>query len=104
MLEWHAMESAQVTGHFNVNPVQGLDESEAAARLRTYGPNRPSVRPGRSPFSRFASQLVQPLILVLIAAGTVTVFLREWVDASVIFGVAIKGAVVELKLNELRFL
>ena len=42
---------------------------------------------------RFVSQLMQPLILVLIAAGTVTVFLGEWVDASVIFGVVLVNAV-----------
>ncbi len=92
--EWHSMEAAQVTDRFKVDPTRGLAESEAAARLRTYGPNRPSVRPGRGPLLRFVSQVIQPLILVLIAAGTVTVFLGEWVDAGVIFGVVLINAVV----------
>jgi magnesium-transporting ATPase (P-type) len=94
MNTWHAMEPPQVAGHVNVDPAHGLDESEAAARLRTYGPNRPNVRPGRHPFARFASQFVQPLVLVLIASGTVTVFLGEWVDAGVIFGVVLVNALV----------
>ncbi|WP_137887235.1 HAD-IC family P-type ATPase [Pseudomonas sp. 2FE] len=94
MSEWHAMAPSQVTGQLKVDPDQGLAESEAAARLRTHGANRPSVRPGRSPFARFAAQVVQPLVLVLIAAGTVTIFLGEWIDASVIFGVVLINAVL----------
>ncbi|MDD5174951.1 MAG: cation-transporting P-type ATPase [Sterolibacterium sp.] len=94
MPEWHAMESAQVTGQVNVDPLQGLDEAEAAARLKKHGPNQPSFQPGPGLFARFLSQLTQPLILVLIAAGAVTLFLREWVDASVIFGVVLVNALV----------
>jgi cation-transporting ATPase F len=94
MLEWHAMERTQVTDQVKVDPGQGLAESEAAARLRTYGPNQPSIQRGRSLFARFASQIMQPLVLVLVAAGTVTVFLGEWIDASVIFGVVLINALL----------
>ncbi|MGF1613834.1 MAG: HAD-IC family P-type ATPase [Gammaproteobacteria bacterium] len=50
------------------------------------------MRPG--PIPSLSRQVGQPLVLVLIAAGTVTVFLREWVDAGVIFGVVLVNAVV----------
>jgi len=93
MSEWHAMKVTLVADNFAVDPTQGLDESEAVVRRQTYGPNRPSVWPERGPLVRFLSQLTQPLILVLIAAGTITLFLREWVDASVIFGVVLVNAV-----------
>ncbi len=92
MAEWHAINEGQVTGLLGVDSAYGLDEADVAARLKKHGPNRPNVRPGRGPLVRFVSQLMQPLILVLIAAGTVTVFLGEWVDASVIFGVVLVNA------------
>jgi magnesium-transporting ATPase (P-type) len=94
MFDWHAEEADQVADHLNVDPSQGLDEANAAARVRTHGPNRPSVRRGQGPFARFLAQFGQPLVLVLIVAGTTTVFLGEWVDAGVIFGVVLVNAVV----------
>ena len=39
-------------------------------------------------------QFADPLVLILIAAGVVTVFLNEWVDAVVIFGVVLLNAIV----------
>ncbi len=89
---WHASDPARVAGDLHVDPARGLDEAGAAARLQQHGPNRPSVRAGRGPLLRFLSQLTQPLVLVLIAAGTVTVFLGAWVDAGVIFGVVLVNA------------
>ncbi len=91
---WHAMAATEVARHFSVDPASGLDETEAAIRLRAHGPNRPTVRPARGVFARFFSQLIQPLVLVLIAAGTVTALLRAWVDAGVIFGVVLVNAIV----------
>lgn len=93
-IDWHAMEGPQVAGHLKVDPAHGLAESEAAERLRIHGLNQPSVRSGRSALSRFLSQLTQPLVAILIASGTVTAFLREWVDTSVIFGVVLVNALV----------
>ena len=93
-LDWHAEEAFRVADHLEVDPSRGLDEADATARLRSYGPNRPSGRRGKSPFARFLAQLGQPLVLVLIAAGVTTVVLGEWVDAGVIFGVVLVSAVV----------
>jgi magnesium-transporting ATPase (P-type) len=91
---WHAEHLQAISANLKVDPLCGLDEVEAAARLAKHGPNRPSLQPGPSLMARFMSQLTQPLILVLIASGTVTLFLREWVDASVIFGVVLVNAVI----------
>lgn len=93
MSDWHAMTPVQVTDHLKVNAGQGLDDTEAANRLQTHGPNRPTVTPGRSPLARLGGQLLQPLVLVLIAAGVVTLLLGEWVDSGVIFGVVLLNAV-----------
>ncbi|MHB8550510.1 MAG: cation-translocating P-type ATPase [Acidiferrobacterales bacterium] len=94
--DWHAIETAEVTRRLAVDPEKGLEEPEAAARLETFGPNRPTARSARGVFARFFSQLIQPLVLVLIGAGILTALLREWVDAGVILGVVLVNALVGL--------
>ncbi|MGQ5525132.1 HAD-IC family P-type ATPase [Chitinimonas sp. PSY-7] len=92
MSDWHALQATQVTELLKVDPDKGLDDHDASERLRTHGPNRLNCRSERSPLLRFATQILQPMILVLITAGTVTVLLGEWVEASVIFGVVLINA------------
>ncbi len=91
---WHAMDADAVAAHWRVSTADGLDDAEVEIRRRTWGPNRLSARAGRGPLARFLSQLAQPLILVLVAAGVITSLLGEWVDAGVIFGVVLINAIV----------
>ena len=37
---WHAVTAEEVETRLGVDPGRGLDAAEAAARLKTYGPNR----------------------------------------------------------------
>ena len=92
--QWHTLSTHEAARHLDVDPAQGLTETDVARRLAHHGPNRPSQRPGRSAFMRFLDQLVQPLVGVLIAAGLVTAFLGEWVDSGVILGVVVINALV----------
>ncbi len=91
---WHAIDAEHVASLLQVDPATGLADEDATARLLLHGANRPSGRPGRSALARFLLQLLQPLVLVLIAAGLVTAVLQEWVDAGVIFAVVMVNAVV----------
>ena len=93
-VDWHALSLAEAEARLDVSSAAGLSETEAAARLQRHGPNRLSERPGKPAWRRFAEQLKQPLVLVLIAAGSVTAGLGEWVDASVILGVVLVNAVI----------
>ncbi|MHB8348552.1 MAG: cation-transporting P-type ATPase, partial [Acidiferrobacterales bacterium] len=45
--DWHAIETAEVTRRLAVDPEKGLEEPEAAARLETFGPNRPTAPSAR---------------------------------------------------------
>ncbi|WP_241087364.1 cation-transporting P-type ATPase [Candidatus Vondammii sp. HM_W22] len=72
----------------------GLSASEAKLRLGKHGENRlPEARP-RGPLLRFLSQFHNVLIYVLIGAGVVTMLLKHWIDASVIFGVVLINAAI----------
>ena len=93
-LAWHALTADAAARHHGVDCAAGLSTAEAASRLARHGPNRLTQAPGKPAWKRFAGQLAQPLVLVLIAAGLVTSALGEWVDASVIFGVVLVNAVI----------
>ena len=72
----------------------GLSSAEAAGRLARYGPNElPRAR--RTPAWRLvASQLRDPLILVLLAAAVLTVATGDLADASVIVLVIVVNSTV----------
>ncbi len=63
----------------------GLSEEEAMQRLSLFGPNAIDAPERLRAIRIFFNQFRSPLILILIAAGAATLFLREFVDAGVIF-------------------
>jgi calcium-translocating P-type ATPase len=92
--DWHALDPTAVLAHHAVDATTGLSEAEASARLARHGANLLASPPGRGALRRFAGQLAQPLVLVLIVAGVVTALLAEWVDTGVIFGVVLINALI----------
>lgn len=62
-----------------------LTSQEAALRLARYGPN--VLRQKRPPteLALLVSQLTNPLIIILLAGGGMTVLLRDMTDAAIIF-------------------
>ena len=93
-VSWHAEPFAESARRLAVEPGDGLSEEEAVSRLAQFGPNALTAPPGKAAWQRFAEQLMQPLVIVLMAAGLVTSLLGEWVDASVIFGVVLVNALI----------
>jgi len=93
-LVWHAETADAAAQRLGVDHASGLADDEAATRLTRHGPNSLTERPGKPAWRRFADQVIQPLVLVLIAAGAITAALGEVVDASVIFGVVITNAII----------
>ena len=72
----------------------GLTEQEAVLRLKTFGRNELAEPPKRSAVRRFADQLCDSLIFVLLAAALISAMLGEWGDTVVILlVVAVNGAV-----------
>lgn len=73
---------------------QGLSSAEVEQRRREHGTNILTKRSGPGAVVRFLLQFHQPLIYVLLLAAGVTAWLKEVVDASVIFGVVLLNAIV----------
>jgi P-type Ca2+ transporter type 2C len=79
---------APVTG-VDRGPGAGLSSGEAAARLVRYGANAVEQRRGTPWWRRVVLQLRDPLVLVLLAAGVLTVATGDLTDAAVILLVVV---------------
>lgn len=92
--KWHHLETREVTAMLGCDPSVGLNEDEAAKRLKHFGPNSVTARRGMPEWKRFLLQFHQPLIYILLGACVITGFLQEWIDTSVIFGVVVINAII----------
>jgi Ca2+-transporting ATPase len=91
---WHHLPITEVEDLLETNHEHGLDRFEVEHRREAFGPNVITAKKGQGPLIRFLLQFHQPLIYILIAAGVVTAFLKEWVDSGVIFGVVLVNAFI----------
>lgn len=90
----HTATVDQVVSSLGSDQLRGLDESIAAQRLGSDGPNTLPRVHGDSLVRRVLLQFHNPLIYVLLAAAATTLVLREYVDASVILAVVLVNALV----------
>ena len=91
---WYSLPIPEVVQQLESNLETGLTQVEADGRHTRFGPNELTGKPGKSAWMRFLLQFNEPLLYILLAAGVVTAFLREWVDAGVIFAVTIINALI----------
>ncbi|MFG1270513.1 HAD-IC family P-type ATPase [Xanthobacter versatilis] len=91
---WHALPAEEIETQLRVDPARGLDAAEAAARLKTYGPNRLPQGKKKGPLMRFLAQFNNILIYVLLAAGFIKLMLSLWLDASIIFAVVVLNSLL----------
>jgi magnesium-transporting ATPase (P-type) len=91
---WHALTAQQVLELLQTDVSAGLGGDEAHRLLEEHGPNRLPEAPQRGPLTRAVAQFNNPLILVLIVAGTVTALLQHYLDSAVIFGVVVINAII----------
>lgn len=73
---------------------EGINSSEAAARLQQYGENALPQKPGKPGWLRFLAHFNDVLIYVLLAAALLTAVMGHWVDTLVILGVAVVNALI----------
>jgi len=86
---WHELSVGEVAELLETDLASGLSAVEVESRLKQYGPNKVTEKPGTPAWKRFLLQFHQPLIYILLAASGLTLALGEFVDGSVIFGVVL---------------
>ncbi|NTV49807.1 MAG: cation-transporting P-type ATPase [Geobacteraceae bacterium] len=92
--QWHHRPEAEVIEALATTLESGLDATEVGHRSEQFGPNAITQKKGKSALTLFLLQFHQPLVYILLAAAFVTSFLKEWVDAGVIYGVVLVNAVI----------
>jgi cation-transporting ATPase F len=98
---WHQLRIDEIVGLLETDLLSGLSAAEVERRLKQHGPNKLTEKGGTPAWKRFLLQFHQPLIYILLVASGITVYLGEFVDGSVIFGVvfilALTGYIQETK-------
>lgn len=89
---WYNLASDEVLNYFNTDKNKGLSSEDVKKNRELYGSNIISSAKRQSAFVRFFLQIHQPLIYVLIISASIALYLGEYVDASVIYGVVLVNA------------
>ena len=91
---WHHLPRDEVATLMESDAAKGLDMFEVEHRQSHFGPNRLTLKKGKSPLLLFLLQFNQPLVYILLGAAGITFVLHEWVDSGVIFAVVLVNAVI----------
>jgi Ca2+-transporting ATPase len=93
-MDWHSLSKEEVLTHAGSSLQKGLNAAQVEEHRKRFGANRLAEIRGVNPFFLFLQQFHQPLVYILLAAGTITFLLKDWVDTGVILGVVVLNAVV----------
>jgi len=91
---WHNLSIEEIAKLQKTNLKEGLSEEEVQSRQKEFGKNK---LPEEKPLSRlriFLEQFRSPLIYILVIAGIITLILKDYTDAIVIFGAVFLNTIV----------
>ncbi|MFH2044536.1 MAG: cation-transporting P-type ATPase [Pseudomonadota bacterium] len=91
---WHGLEVEELVTVLKTDITKGLSDQEALHRTEIFGLNELTQKKGQGLFARFFLQFNQSLVYILLVAAIIAFFLKEYVDAAVIFGVVIVNAFI----------
>lgn len=94
MSTWYALSIEEVVKKLKTDSQKGLSKEEVEERQKKFGKNKLPEEKPLSAFKIFLEQFKSPLIYILLIAGIITLFLKEYTDSIVIFAAVILNAVV----------
>jgi len=104
-MNWHSFSQEETIKKLEANLQEGLTNKEALGRLQIYGPNKLPEEKPLSKLKIFLGQFKSPLIYILVLAGIITLFLRDFTDTIIIFAAVLLNTVVgflqEYKASEI---
>jgi Ca2+-transporting ATPase len=96
-VDWYARSVAEVCDRLAVDPAVGLSAERAADLLRTNGPNAlPEEKPIPG-WRRFVDEYKAYMQIILSVAAIVSLAIKEWSTAAVLFALTLLNAVVGLR-------
>lgn len=93
-IAWHSLSWREAIEKLKSDSKNGLDEKKVKERREKFGRN---LLPEEKPLSKlkiFLEQFKSPLIYILVIAGVVVLFFKEFTDAIVIFGAVFLNTIV----------
>jgi P-type Ca2+ transporter type 2C len=94
---WYALDSEDVATRLGVNVESGLSAAEAAERLRRDGLNALPEEKPPSKFRRLLGQYTSYMQLILVGASVVSLVIKQWSTAIVLFVLSLINAVTGLR-------
>ena len=82
--KWYEMSLEEIGVGLKVNIEKGLSPEEVAERRKQYGSNKLPEGKKLHWWQLFLGQFVNPLVFILIIAAFLTLWLKEFIDTSVI--------------------
>ena len=92
-IAWHSLPLGDVFVRLN-SKREGLTAEEAERRLKHFGLNELMPPQARPRWKIFLRQFFNPLILILLAAGALTVFVKSYLDAAVIGAAVVLNSLI----------
>ncbi|MBI1984850.1 MAG: HAD-IC family P-type ATPase [Candidatus Wildermuthbacteria bacterium] len=92
--EWHALSLEETARILETDIQKGLSEDEAKGKRKQYGKNALPEEQIPSRLRIFLGQLKSPLVLILVFAGIITLFLRDYTDSVVIWSAVLLNSLV----------
>ena len=93
---WHALSADRVLQAEKVDGKRGLSSAEVALRARQFGPNAFDAGKVESRWRAFVRQYADPMQIVLLVAGIVSLFLKEFETGVVLILLTLFNAVLGL--------
>jgi len=93
---WHQIEPQDTLAELQVDPVQGLNDQQAAHQLEIHGPNEIIDQGGRSVWKMLWAQLTDTMVLVLFAAAIISIIVSDWKDAIAIVAIVLLNTIIGL--------
>ncbi|SRR5258705_13899994 len=75
---WHTLSTDRVLQEEKVDDHVGLSSAEAASRAQRFGPNKFDTGKAEPRWRAFIRQFADPMQIVLLVAGVVSLLLQEW--------------------------
>lgn len=94
-MNWHILPLSEISQLLDTSP-SGIDQVRAAQRLIEFGKNRIEEKKKKTVFQMLLHQLLDFMILILIAAAIISGFLGDVTDTVIILAIIVINAVVGL--------
>jgi len=91
---WHTSPLQKISQKLKTNFETGLTEEEAQKRRQNFGLNEIQEKKQNHKLKVFFDQFKSPLIYILIIAGSISLILKAYTDAGVIFGAVLMQVIL----------